>query len=188
MEKAVKKASRKSWAVALCGVLGALSVAIMLLGAVIPLAMFIAPGVAGILVLFGMEECGRRMALTLYTAISILSILFVPDKEVALVFVFILGYWPLIKAHFDRIRHKGLRIAAKSGLFNLAILAMYSLMFLLFPAGSVSEELKAAGLALTAATLLVGNIAFLLYDRALGNLLRLYRMLWQPKLHKMLGF
>ena len=36
-------------------------------------------------------------------------------------------------------------------------------------------------------TLAMGNVAFLLYDRALHNLLMLYRLVWQPKLHRMLG-
>ena len=34
---------------------------------------------------------------------------------------------------------------------------------------------------------LIGGMAFLLYDRALHNLLMLYRLVWQPKLHRMLG-
>lgn len=33
----------------------------------------------------------------------------------------------------------------------------------------------------------MGNVAFLLYDRALHNMLQAYRILWQPRLHKMLG-
>ena len=40
-----------SWKIALCGVMGAVSVAIMLLGAVIPVAMFIAPALASVLVM-----------------------------------------------------------------------------------------------------------------------------------------
>ena len=40
---------RKSWDIAFCGVSVALSVAFMLLGAVVPIAMFIAPAAAGIL-------------------------------------------------------------------------------------------------------------------------------------------
>ncbi|MCI2046768.1 MAG: hypothetical protein LKJ90_03525 [Faecalibacterium sp.] len=183
----MKQKHRKSWALALGGVFGALAVAVMLLGAVIPLAMFIAPAFAGLLVMFACAECGPRMAVTLYTAISILSILFVPDKEVALVFVGILGYWPLIKPRYDTIRSPALRALAKSFTFILAILAIYSLVFVLFPATQISDDLKEAGLALTAATLLVGNIAFLLYDKAMASLLRLYRLVWQPKLHHMLG-
>ena len=75
----------------------ALSVALMLLGAVFPIAMFIAPAVASFLIATVCVECGKTMALTAYGAVSLLSLLFVPDKEVALTFVFLLGYYPLAK-------------------------------------------------------------------------------------------
>ena len=84
------RSPRRSWCVALCGVLGALSIALMLLGAAIPLAAFIAPAVGGLLVLLACEECGRLMAWTMYAAVSLLGVLFVPDKEVALVFLLLL--------------------------------------------------------------------------------------------------
>ena len=48
-------------------------------------------------------------------------------------------------------------------------------------------KLKSAALALAAVTLVLGNVAFLLLDRALASLLRVYRLLWQPRLHRMLG-
>ena len=85
--------ARKSWAMAYCG----MAAALMLLGAVVPVLMFIAPAVASLLIATVCVECGRTMALTAYGAVSLLSLLFVPDKEVALVFVFLLGYYPLIK-------------------------------------------------------------------------------------------
>ena len=93
----MKKQQRKSWAMAYCGIVAALCVALMLLGAVIPIAMFIAPAVAGFLIATVCVECGRTMALTAYAAVGLLAVLFVPDKEVALIFVFLLGYYPLAK-------------------------------------------------------------------------------------------
>ena len=42
-------------------------------------------------------------------------------------------------------------------------------------------------LALAAATVVMGNIAFLLFDKTLANLLRLYRLKWQLRLRRMLG-
>ena len=74
---------------AYCGMAAALCVALMLLGAVIPIAMFIAPALAGFLIATVCVECGRTMALTAYAAVSLLALLFVPDKEVALIFVFL---------------------------------------------------------------------------------------------------
>lgn len=184
----MKKQNRKSWAMAYCGMAAALCVALMLLGAVIPIAMFIAPAVAGFLIATVCVECGRTMALTAYAAVGLLAVLFVPDKEVALIFVFLLGYYPLAKPWFDRIRPAALRGLAKLALCNGAVLAMYGLVFLLVPAGSISQELRATATAAALATLAMGNVAFLLYDRALHNMLLMYKLVWQPKLHKTLGW
>lgn len=184
----MKKQQRKSWAMAYCGIVAALCVALMLLGAVIPIAMFIAPAVAGFLVATVCVECGMQLALTAYAAVSLLALLFVPDKEVALIFVFLLGYYPLAKPWFERIRLAALRGLAKLALCNGAVLAMYGLVFLLVPAGSISQELRATATAAALATLAMGNVAFLLYDRALHNMLLMYKLVWQPKLHKTLGW
>ena len=123
--------ARKSWAMAYCGMAAALSVALMLLGAVVPVLMFIAPAVASLLIATVCVECGRTMALTAYGAVSLLSLLFVPDKEVALVFVFLLGYYPLVKPRLERIRPPLVRVLCKLLLCNGAVLAMYGLVLLL---------------------------------------------------------
>ena len=178
---------RKSWAMAYCGMAAALSVALMLLGAVIPVLMFIAPAVASFLIATVCMECGKTMAWTAYGAVSVLALLFVPDKEEAMTFVFLLGYYPLVKPRFEHIRPALLRGTAKLALCNGSILLLYGLVLLLVPGGSISQELKATALAVSLTTLAMGNVAFLLYDRALHNLLQIYRILWQPRLHKMLG-
>ena len=184
----MKGRKSKSWAMAYCGMAAALSVVLMLLGAVFPIAMFIAPAVASFLIATVCVECGKTMALTAYGAVSLLSLLFVPDKEVALTFVFLLGYYPLAKPKFERIRPAVLRIVCKLLLCNGTVLAMYGLVFLLVPAGSISQELRTTALAVSLATLAMGNVAFVLYDRALHNMLMMYRLVWRPKLHRTLGW
>ena len=79
------------------------------------------------------------------------------------------------------------RVLCKLLLCNGGILAMYGLVLLLVPAGSIAEELRTTALAVSLVTLAMGNVAFLLYDRALHNMLMLYKVVWQPRLHKMLG-
>ena len=183
----MKKNQRKSWAMAYCGIVAALCVALMLLGAVIPIAMFIAPAVAGFLIATVCVECGLQMALTAYAAVSLLALLFVPDKEVALIFTVLLGYYPLVKPKFEHIRPALLRGLCKLLLCNGGILLLYGLVLLLIPGGSISQEMHTTALAVSLTTLAMGNVAFLLYDRALHNMLQAYRILWQPRLHKMLG-
>lgn len=173
---------------AYCGMASALCVALMVAGAVFPVAMFIAPACAGFVIATVCVECGRTMALTAYGAVSLLSLFFVPDKEVALIFVFLLGYYPLVKPKFDRVRWKLPRALCKLGLCNAAVLAMYSLILLLVPAGAIAQELRGTAIAITLATLALGNAAFVMYDRALLRLLQMYRLVWQPKLHKTLGW
>ena len=177
----------KSWSMAYCGMAAALCIALMLLGTIIPIAMFIAPAVAGFLIATVCVECGRTMAWTAYAAVSLLGLLFVPDKEIALIFTVLLGYYPLVKPRFDRIRPGLLQIGCKLLLCNGAVLAMYGLLLVLVPAGSVAQELRTTALAMSLVTLAMGNVAFVLYDRALHNMLLLYKVAWQPKLHKMLG-
>ena len=164
-----------------------MSIAFMLLGAVIPIFMYIAPAIASFLVATVCVECGKTLAWTAYGAVSLLSLLFVPDKEVALTFVFLLGYYPLVKPKFEHIRPALLRGLCKLLLCNGGILLMYGLVLLLIPGGSISQEMRTTALAVSLTTLAMGNVAFLLYDRALHNMLQAYRILWQPRLHKMLG-
>ena len=113
----------------------------------------------------GLRGVREDHGLTAYGAVSLLSLLFVPDKEVALTFVFLLGYYPLAKPYFERIRPALLRAVCKLLLCNGGILAMYGLVLLLVPAGSIAEELRTTALAVSLVTLAMGNVAFLLYDR-----------------------
>ena len=161
---------------AYCGMAAALSIAFMLLGAVIPILMYIAPAIASFLVATVCVECGKTLAWTAYGAVSLLSLLFVPDKEV-----------PLVKPKFEHIRPALLRGLCKLLLCNGGILLLYGLVLLLIPGGSISQEMRTTALAVSLTTLAMGNVAFLLYDRALHNMLQAYRILWQPRLHKMLG-
>ena len=183
----MKQNQNSSWSIALCGVTVALSGVLMLLGSIIPIAMFIAPAAGGVFIAVIAEECGQRYAWTAYAAASLIGLLFVPDKETALFFAVLLGYYPLVKPGFARLRLMVLRVGAKLLLCNGSVLAMYGVLLLFFPGGEIAAELQTAALMLTVVTLLIGNAAFLLFDRALVNLMRVYRMLWQPRLHKMLG-
>ena len=126
--------ARQSWPVALCGMAVAVAVVLLLLGAILPVALFIAPAAGGIFIGAVGVECGRRWAWTAYGAAGLLGLLLVPDKETAFLFVALLGYYPLVKPWFDKLRPAPLRVGAKLLLCNGAVLLMYGVLFLLFPA------------------------------------------------------
>ena len=153
---------------ALGGILAALAVVIMCLGGLIPLATFVCPMFCCLMVKLVKSLCGERIAWAWYGAVALLSVLMGPDKEAAAVFVF-LGYYPILKPKMDRLPMKWLW---KLLYFNVVILAMYSLMIHLFGMAELAEEYAELGLVMTAVTLALGNITFVMLDILLGRRLR----------------
>ncbi len=165
---------RQSKRVALCGVLCALSVAILMLGNAIGIGTYAAPMLACFLLIPAGEEYGPKTALLLYAGTAALAVLLLPDKELALFYALVLGYYPVLRTALARVRPAALRWALKFGCFNAATLAMYALLLTLFASPALLEEFADTGPVLLAALLGVGNMAFLFLDIALGLFTRVY--------------
>ena len=163
----------KSKKMALTGMLCALAVVIRMLGGVIPLATFCCPALAGLMLIPVFVECGEKLSWCAYAAIAALSLILCPDKEAALLLAFI-GYYPILRWRLDQLRSRLLRVVAKLGVFNLAVLAMYALSILVLQMDQILREYQEMGLALTVACLLVGNVTLLLYDRLIAIMTALY--------------
>ena len=97
---------------ALGGMFTALGVVFLCLGGIVPLALYACPILASAVLLPVRENCRRSVVWSCYAAIAVLGTLLGPDKESALLFVF-LGYYPIVKPRFDAIRRRPLRLAAK---------------------------------------------------------------------------
>jgi len=72
---------------ALCGVFGALSIVIMLMGSIIPMATYMCPAIAAFLILPVVAEYGEKTAFTLYAAVSLLSMIMIAEKEFVLMYI-----------------------------------------------------------------------------------------------------
>jgi len=155
-------------AVALGGVLAALAVVVMSMGTLIPVATYVCPLIACILLQMVLRTCGIRMAWAWYGAVAVLSGVMAPDKEAAAVFAF-LGYYPIVKPKLDRWRLPWLW---KGLLFNVSTLVMYALLIHLFGLADIGAEYAEMGLVLTLVMLVLGNVTFFLLDRLLGMKLR----------------
>ena len=92
-----------------------------------------------------------------------LSLLLAPDKEAAIVFVF-LGYYPIVKPRLDRSRGKWLW---KGLLFNGAVLAAYWVLLRLLGMEALAEEFQELGSVMCVVLLVLGNLTFFLLDRLL---------------------
>lgn len=154
--------------IALGGILAALALVIMCLGGLIPLATFVCPMLCCLMVKLVRGLCDKRIAWAWYGAVATLSVLMGPDKEAAAVFLF-LGYYPIIKPEMDKLPLKWLW---KLIYFNAVILAMYAMLIHLFGLADVAEEWQELGFFMTAVSLLLGNVTFIMLDILLGRRLK----------------
>lgn len=154
---------RKSFPVALGGVLAALAVTIMTFGTLIPVATYVCPVFCSVLLFFVCSLCGKRIGWTWYFAVSFLGLLLSPDKEAAAVFV-ALGYYPIIKPQMDRMP---LCWIWKLFLFNGMTALLYIVLLYLFGMNYIASEFQEIGIFGFIITLILGNISFIMLDRVL---------------------
>ena len=108
----------ESQKIALCGMLGALSVVLLLLGSALQIGTYAAPMLAAFLLIPVLEEYGTRYALTLYVCVAILAVLFVPETELALFYVLVMGYYPVLRVKLNGVKSTLLRWVLKFAVFN----------------------------------------------------------------------
>lgn len=163
--------NRGASGIALAGVTAALAVVVMCLGTLIPVATFVCP----MIVLLTLEQvrrsCGSRLAWAWYGAVAVLSLLLAPDKEAA-VLLAVLGYYPMVKPRLDRLP---LKVLWKLLLFNASVALVYGLLLRLMGLEEAVQELAGPEAAVTAVTLVLGNITFFGLDLLLGRNFSLIR-------------
>ena len=167
---------------ALCGLLGALSLVILTFGGLIPIATFCAPALSGIVILIAASECGLRQGWLMYLAVALLSLLLVPERETAFMFVFLLGYYPLLKVWLERVKFAPLRWLLKAAVFNGGCGLAYGLLLLVFPVPA--SEMADEGRMLWLLLLALGNLTFWVYDLALVRVLWLYNRKLRAWFHR----
>ena len=175
------RARRQSLMIAFCGMAAGLSVVIMLLGGVIPIATYAVPMLCGLLLLPILIEFGKTAAWATFFAVAALTLLLGFDKEAAFFYLFI-GYYPNVKWQMDKIKPKGLGIAAKLLLFTAAVVIMYALLYLLFPMGAYLDEFREMGVILTIGFVALYDFCMLLFDRMLMGFVMIYANRIKPKL------
>ncbi len=184
MPQAPGSGKNRTKRVAFGGVFAALAASLMLLGGFLPLATFSAPIFASICILFLLLELGPKTALLAYGAVSLLSLFLVADKEIALLFVLVFGFYPVLQASLARIKAKPFRVLLKLLFFNLTTLVSYFLLLFLFADPVLLDEFSQNAPWFWAGILLLGNIVFFAYDMLLDKLKVVYFARLRPRLFR----
>ena len=146
---------------AICGLIIALSVVLMMLTTLVPVFMYVIPIVTGVLVLFVADISNKKWGAGVYFSTAFLSILLITDKEAALTYALFFGYYPLIKSLIEKLP-KALSWLFKIVLFNIAAVGIGVISFYAF--GISGDEYDEFGKYTIPILLIMANVAFVLYD------------------------
>ena len=174
---------RASARAAYCGMASALSLALMLMGGLVPVATYAVPMLCALALLPVLLEFGKKAAWLTWAATAALGLMLGLDKEASFFYLF-MGYYPIVKWRLDRVKSRAVRLAVKAALFGVALAGMYGLLALLFPMGEYLKEFGEMGWAMTGlfAAAFVG--VMLLFDRLLFPASLFYMNRIRPKLPK----
>lgn len=177
-----REASRgQAFRLAFCSLMAALGAALMAAAGLVPIMTYLAPMIAGALLLPVLREYGARWAWMVWAVTALLSLLLCADKEAALFYLFF-GCYPILKRVFDRLPGLPLRALVKLAYFAGLLFVLYGLLWLMFGLDLGQGELAELG-RIGAAVFYLGLVAaMLLFDLALRNLGALYEVRLRPKM------
>lgn len=166
---------KNSKKLALAAILSALGVVILLLGSVITVLDLTMVAMASLLVILAVIEIGGGYPYLIWLVTGFLSLLLLPSKFSALLYLLFGGIYPILKSMFERL-HYVVSWILKLSYFN----TMLSLLILLC---TYVFHLPDTELGFNWLVYLVCNGVFILYDIAASQLVTLYLV----KLRKLLG-
>ena len=151
---------------ALCGLLTALAVVVMVVAGAIGIGTFVGPVLAMAALLPLLEEYGTKTAAIAYGATAILGILLVPEPELSMVYA-AFGWYPLLRPKLNRIPNRPLRLTIKLLLCTAVILLLYGVLLRLL---GLTADLANTSRPFNLLLLVLGIFTFLMVDLALERL------------------
>ena len=155
-------------------VLSALSVAAIYIASFTPLDLTVI-ALTSLGVFFAVIELGGKYPLLIYAVTGILVMLLLPDKSTALVYVMVVGWYPMAKVVFERY-HFAVAWILKMSAFNTAMLL--AIVVTTYILGITDDDT----LALKIATLLLANLTFVMCDILATKLIQIYIVKIRPRL------
>ncbi len=175
-----KNSKKISYKVSLGGIVSALCLVMMFLTAVIPPLNITLPLFAGMLISVVAIEISHSWAFVTYVVVSVLSFFLTPDKEAAIFFAVLFGYYPILKDVTEKIKFKPFQWIIKIIIFNAAIVIIYQLTVKLLGTVDLIEEFGFMKQYMLPALLLIFNFILILYDVTLGMVKDAYVKWFRP--------
>ncbi len=162
-----KKKIKKSKKIAFCALFSALSVVLLYVGAIIEVMDISMACIASMLCIITLTEIGGAYPWLVYAVTGVISLLILPQKFGAIIYIGLAGYYPMVKFLIEKIRLRFFRWLFKLILFNVSMGIIVCASLFLFTAADMTKAYIITLFAL-------GNFTFIIYDIALSLLVRLY--------------
>ena len=166
---------RKSKKLAFAAILSALSVVLLYLGSAVTVFDLTAVAFASLLIMVAVMEEGGVYPYLIWLVSGVLSVMLLPDKFGAIVYLCFGGIYPILKAYYERL-HPVLAWIVKVSTFNTMLLFMILM-------GKYIIGVKDDVLSFALPLILLCNFTFVIYDVATTHLATLYLV----KFRKVLG-
>lgn len=156
---------------ALGGVMASGSLALLWLACVAPSGRIGLTAAAGLFPAAVTLYAGRPAGYLCWAAASVLGLLMLPDKGVAVLFLAFLGLYPVVKGRLETLERRTVEWGLKLSWFNLTLTLFWFVMQQLF-LPEAPEWLETNELLLY----VLGNLIFVMYDVGLSRLITLLRI------------
>ena len=115
---------------------------------------------------------------------SCLSFFLVPDYELVFMFVMVFGLFTVIKLPMDRKFKKKTNYLLKFIYVNGTLFLSYFILLVIFPVQALLSEFAEYSVGFGALLVVMFDITFFLYDKAIEKMLVIYIYKLRPKLIK----
>ena len=168
--------------IAFCALMSALGTAIMWLS-YFPYFTYAVPAIAGLVTLVVFIEIGDKWAWGTYIVTAILALIFA-EPEAKLMFIFFLGYYPILKSYIEKIKNRVVQYILKFSVFNASVGVAYGILAKVF--GIYMVDIETSTKFFLIGLLLLANFTFYLYDIVLVRVANIYLYRLHRKIKKIL--
>ncbi len=168
---------KKTKKIAISGIFTALCVVFLLIGSLFQSLDLSTAALGSLVILIVFIELGSKWAWGVYAAASVLSLILLPSKTPAVVFAFMLGYYPIIKAPLNKIKPYFLSMLARIAFLNISMTALIFIATRLF---HIEEDFIGFGVIIY----LLANVTFIVFDFALEKASLAYLIRLKPILFR----
>ncbi len=160
--------------ISLGGIVTSICLLLMFCTGIFPMLDYAIPTFAGFLMVVMIVETGTKWAITTYVATSFLCFFVTANYQASFLFVLFMGYYPILRFYFDKMKNKLICWVLKFAIFNMAIVVFYWIMQFLFVGEDILEGMEFFGKYALLVLWIMANVFFVIYDRLLGQLTYLY--------------